>query len=121
MIDKDKISAYVAEIKTAVETLKGYREIDKETFLASPLIIRDTKYSFIIAGQASIDICYHLTARLLKKAPKATAIVLNFSESQASSLKILSQRCQLWQGSEISSFIIISRWITSRCMINSKK
>jgi uncharacterized protein YutE (UPF0331/DUF86 family) len=69
MIDKDKISAYVAEIKTAVETLKGYREIDKETFLASPLIIRDTKYSFIIAGQASIDICYHLTARLLKKAP----------------------------------------------------
>jgi|GEM_PF-2601231 len=69
MIDKDKISANVAEIKTAVETLKGYREIDKETFLASPLIIRDTKYSFIIAGQASIDICYHLTARLLKKAP----------------------------------------------------
>lgn len=43
--------------------------MDRETFLASPLIIRDTKYSFIMAGQASIDICYHLTAKLLKRAP----------------------------------------------------
>jgi uncharacterized protein YutE (UPF0331/DUF86 family) len=69
MIDDDRIAVYISEIKTAVETLRMYAEMDKQTFLASPAAVRDTKYSFIIAGQAAIDICYHLTAKLLKKAP----------------------------------------------------
>ncbi len=71
MIDRDRVSAYISEIKTAIDTLKAYSEIDKKAFLSTPSIIRDTKYSFIIAGQAAIDICYHLTAKLLKKVPKS--------------------------------------------------
>ncbi|MBA2124548.1 hypothetical protein B9J78_06430 [bacterium Unc6] len=71
MIDKDRIAAYISEIKTSMDTLNAYKEIDKQTFLASPIIVRDTKYCFIIAGQAAIDICYHLTAKLFKKAPTA--------------------------------------------------
>lgn len=69
MIDKDKITAYISEIKVALDNLKNYAKLDRQTFLSSPVSIRDTKYSFIIAGQAAIDLCYHLTAKLLKKAP----------------------------------------------------
>lgn len=68
-IDKDRIAAYVVEIKGSLETLKGYSKLEKEVFLSSAVTVRDTKYSFIIAGQAAIDICYHVTAKLLKKAP----------------------------------------------------
>lgn len=69
MIDKDKITAYISEIESAIETLKTYSALDKQVFLQSPVTIRDAKYCFIIAGQAAIDLCYHLTAKLLKKAP----------------------------------------------------
>lgn len=69
MIDQRKITAYVSEIKVALDNLRHYAKLDKEAFLSSPISIRDTKYSFIIAGQAAIDLCYHLTAKLLKKAP----------------------------------------------------
>ncbi|MBI4378389.1 MAG: DUF86 domain-containing protein [Nitrospinae bacterium] len=69
MIDRDRIIAYVSEVRAALKILKEYSKLDKKTFLSSPVNIRDTKYCFIIAGQAAIDICYHLTANLLKKAP----------------------------------------------------
>jgi uncharacterized protein YutE (UPF0331/DUF86 family) len=69
MIDKDKITAYISEMKSSLETLKNYSAIDRQAFLQSPITIRDAKYCFIIAGQAAIDLCYHLTAKLLKKAP----------------------------------------------------
>ncbi len=71
MISRDKITAYISEIKTSIDILKTYKDIDKQAFLSTPVIIRDTKYCFIIAGQAAIDTCYHLTAKLLKKAPTA--------------------------------------------------
>lgn len=49
-IDKDRIAAYVVEIKSSLETLKGYSKLEKEVFLSSAVTVRDTKYSFIIAG-----------------------------------------------------------------------
>ncbi len=69
MIDEERVALYVAEIKSTLDVLKSYSEIDKEKFLSSPITIRDTKYCFIVAGQAVVDLYYHLTAKLLKKAP----------------------------------------------------
>lgn len=69
MIDRDRVTAYISEIKVSLDNLKNYARLDRQSFLSSPVGIRDTKYCFIIAGQAAIDLCYHLTAKLLKKAP----------------------------------------------------
>ncbi|MDI6728781.1 MAG: DUF86 domain-containing protein [Thermodesulfovibrionales bacterium] len=69
MIDRDRVTAYISEIKVSLDNLKNYARLDRQSFLSSPVSIRDTKYCFIIAGQAAIDMCYHLTAKLLKKAP----------------------------------------------------
>lgn len=68
-IDRDRIAAYMSEITASLKTLREYRKLDKQTFLSSPITIRDTKYCFIIAAQAAIDLCYHLTAKLIKEAP----------------------------------------------------
>ena len=68
-IDRDRVTAYISEIKTSLENLRNYARLNKQDFLSSPVSIRDTKYCFIIAGQAAIDLCYHLTAKMLKKAP----------------------------------------------------
>ncbi|WP_297211386.1 MULTISPECIES: type VII toxin-antitoxin system HepT family RNase toxin [Thermodesulfovibrio] len=70
MIDRNRLINYISEIINALKVLKEYSKLTKEEFLNSPQIIRDAKYCFIIASQASIDICYHLTAKLIKKAPK---------------------------------------------------
>ncbi|MCX7794427.1 MAG: DUF86 domain-containing protein [Thermodesulfovibrionales bacterium] len=69
MIDRERITSYISEIKVSLENLKNYAKLDRTDFLSSPVVIRDTKYCFIIAGQAAIDLCYHLTAKLLKKIP----------------------------------------------------
>ncbi len=68
-VDKDRVTTYISEIKTSLNTLKDYKNLDKKAFLASPVAIRDTKYCFIIAAQAAIDLCYHLTAKIVRKAP----------------------------------------------------
>ncbi len=68
-VDKDRVAAYISEIKASLDTLKNYKNLDKKVFLASSVTIRDTKYCFIIAAQAAIDLCYHLTAKIVKKAP----------------------------------------------------
>ncbi len=68
-IDRDRVAAYVSEITASLKALREYRILDKQTFLSSPITIRDTKYCFIIAAQAAIDLCYHLTAKLIKEAP----------------------------------------------------
>jgi len=69
MIDRERVTTYISEIQNAINVLKDYAKLDRENFLSSPVNIRDTKYCFITAGQAAIDLCYHLTAKLLKKAP----------------------------------------------------
>lgn len=69
MIDRDRVTTYISEIKVSLDNLKNYTRLDRQSFLSCPVSIRDTKYCFIIAGQAAIDLCYHLTAKLLKKAP----------------------------------------------------
>lgn len=69
MIGRDRITSYVSEIKSALETLKSYATLKKHVFLQSPIIVRGTKYCFIIAVQAAIDMYYHLAAKLVKKAP----------------------------------------------------
>lgn len=68
-VDKERVATYISEIMTSLNTLKNYRNLNKGAFLASPVAIRDTKYCFIIAAQAAIDLCYHLTAKIVKKAP----------------------------------------------------
>ncbi len=68
-IDRDRVTAYISEIKVSLENLKNYAKLERGDFLSSPLNIRDVKYCFIIAGQAAIDLCYHLTAKMLKKVP----------------------------------------------------
>lgn len=50
MIDKDRIAAYISEIKTSIDILNTYKEVDKQIFLGSSIMVRDTKYCFIIAG-----------------------------------------------------------------------
>lgn len=70
MIDRNRLTNYISEIINALKVLKEYSKLTKEDFLNSPVTIRDAKYCFIIASQASIDICYHLTAKFIKKAPR---------------------------------------------------
>lgn len=69
-IDRERLAAHISEMAAAVELLQGYRSKSRSDFLRDPLIVRDTKYNFIIAAQAGIDICYHVTAAVLKKAPE---------------------------------------------------
>lgn len=69
-INKDKIEVYAGEIKEAVRLLKECTELVREKFLQDDTLIRSTKYNFVVASQAAIDICYHIVAKKGGRSPK---------------------------------------------------
>lgn len=72
-LNVEKILGNLKDIDEAIEQLIGLKAISKDDFIKS----MEHKYiayaGFIILTEAVIDICYHISAKLFKKAPTAYA------------------------------------------------
>ncbi len=68
-INKEKILTLVAEIQKAKKQLEEYRSLPEMVTLTSPEKLNSIKYLFIVAAEASIDICQHLSAKLFAEVP----------------------------------------------------
>lgn len=115
-VDKDRVATYISEIKTSLNTLKNYKNLDKKAFLGSSVAIRDTKYCFIIAAQAAIDLCYHLTAKIVRKAPADYSNCFELLSETGYFKRKHSRGWLLWQSSETFLCIIILRLMMSGYM-----
>ncbi len=68
-LDIEKIFKKCSEIDEALGQLKKYKSISKEEFIEN-IEYRYIAYAgFIILTEAVIDICFHISAKKLKKAP----------------------------------------------------
>jgi uncharacterized protein YutE (UPF0331/DUF86 family) len=81
-INKEKILTLVAEIQKARRQLEEYRSFSETVILTSPEKLNSIKYLFIVAAEASLDICQHLSAKLFAEVP----------ESYSTCFQILSKR-----------------------------
>ncbi|MEW6570594.1 MAG: DUF86 domain-containing protein [Nitrospirota bacterium] len=68
-MDKIKINARFEDIQKAVERLSKFTKIDKNSFLSNEDFIHIARSHFLIATEASINICYHIMAKRLKRTP----------------------------------------------------
>ncbi len=68
--DSDRMMKLVSHMREAVRELKRLKECEKKSFLNDPDKIGSTKYHFIIAIEAAIDMCNHLISRNGYRAPE---------------------------------------------------
>lgn len=70
-LNPEKIKVLSEEIRKAMESLKEYAQLQESEVLGNKTILNAAKYNFIIAIQATIDLCHHIVAKLAGKIPDA--------------------------------------------------
>lgn len=69
-VNTDRIIELMNETEKALYRLKELRNTKENLFLSDFRNIDATKYNFIMAIEACIDICNHIVAKLAKRMPK---------------------------------------------------
>ena len=69
LFHQDKIVKLISEIRKAYKHLNSLKTLTKELFLGDPDKICSAKYNFIIAIEATIDICNHIISHNGYRAP----------------------------------------------------
>ena len=72
-INLDIIRQRSVEIRQAISLLERHANLPREEFLADQTIIDASKYHLLIAIEAAISICTHLSARLAQRSPETYA------------------------------------------------
>lgn len=62
-IDKERIVFLIGEIEKSVSILKDYAQEGKEKFVTDMKSLGSIKYYLILAIEACVDICNHITAK----------------------------------------------------------
>lgn len=70
-IDLDRIRSRAADIRAALDVLRGYGARPDWEFLGNPEAIRSARYAFIVLIEAAVSICNHLCSRIARKAPSS--------------------------------------------------
>jgi len=65
----ERLKTLSEEIRDALNNLREYAGLSDTEILSNKTILNATKYNFIVAIQAVIDICHHIVARLSGKVP----------------------------------------------------
>jgi len=68
--DPDRMLKLISQMREAVGHLKRLKECEKAVFTSDPDKIGSTKYNFIIAIEAAIDMCNHIISRNGYRAPE---------------------------------------------------
>jgi uncharacterized protein YutE (UPF0331/DUF86 family) len=68
-LDPDVIRTRCSEIEQAVGRLERIRTGGRETFLADPDVRDVACYRLLLAIEAALALCYHVSARRLKQVP----------------------------------------------------
>ncbi|MFN3739602.1 MAG: type VII toxin-antitoxin system HepT family RNase toxin [Thermodesulfovibrionales bacterium] len=68
-IDIERINERIKDIEKAIGRIEAFKSKGKEEFLSIEDNIHIFRSHFLIAVEAAVSICYHLSAKLLKTTP----------------------------------------------------
>lgn len=66
-LNPEKIKVISEEIRKALDSLKEYAQLQESEILVNKTLLNAIKYNFIVAIQATIDLCNHIVAKLAGK------------------------------------------------------
>lgn len=72
-LNEDLIQARVEDIQQSLERLKQVQEWPRAQFLADQDTLDITCYRLLVAIEASLQICFHVSAQRLQRVPEAYA------------------------------------------------
>jgi Uncharacterized conserved protein len=72
-LNADLIRARCAEIEESVTRLEAFRTLSLEAFLSDRDALDVASYRLLIAIEASLALCYHVSAKRLRKVPEEYA------------------------------------------------
>lgn len=73
MIDLARVRQKAADIRGAVATLRALAARSEQDFIADDLAVSAAKYKLLVAMEAALDLCNHVCAKRLAKAPGSYA------------------------------------------------
>lgn len=72
-LNHEMIRARFAEIEESLERLDNLRNLSREEFLSSQDTIDIACYRLLIAIEAALNVCYHVSAKRLQRVPEEYA------------------------------------------------
>ncbi len=72
-INVEKITTLTGVAKEAIGSLNAYKNQSKDELLKNSEKLGNIKYQFIVAIEACIDICNHITSKQFSRAPESYA------------------------------------------------
>lgn len=72
-LNKELIQKRCQEIAESLERLEGIKKVEKDIFLKDQDLLDIACYRLLIATEASLNLCYHICAKKLKKVPSEYA------------------------------------------------
>jgi uncharacterized protein YutE (UPF0331/DUF86 family) len=69
-LNADLVRARCTEIEESLKRLEGLRALSLEDFLASQDTLDIACYRLLVAIEAALSLCYHVSARRLREAPE---------------------------------------------------
>jgi len=69
-IDQEKIFVKISDITESIQRLRSIGQMNLEEFLKNQDARDIASFRLIVCTEAAIDICLHLSAKLLKKVPE---------------------------------------------------
>jgi uncharacterized protein YutE (UPF0331/DUF86 family) len=72
-LNADLVRARCAEIEESVRRLEEFQRLPRDPFLANRDTLDIVSYRLLVAIEAALAICYHVTAQRLRKVPEGYA------------------------------------------------
>lgn len=72
-VNKERITTLIGEGTKALSVLEGYLGVERQLLLSSEERMGNIKYQFIVAIEAAVDICQHVSSRLFGVIPESYA------------------------------------------------
>jgi uncharacterized protein YutE (UPF0331/DUF86 family) len=70
-VNKEKLITLLAEIEKAESQLEEYAALEESAILSSTERLNSLKYLLIVAIEACVDVCQHLSAKLFSEVPES--------------------------------------------------
>ena len=116
-LNPDLIRARCVEIDTSLSRLEEIARLPRETFLSNQDTLDVACYRLLIAIEAALALCFHVSQRNdYITCLKNMQVALLRWNRQDLSPRIFPAACSRWHASEICSFMCIGRSTTGRCM-----
>ena len=115
-LNPDVVRARCAEIEESVQRLEALAATPLSDFLTDRDAQDIASYRLLVAIEAALALCYHVSSRRLRTTPADYAGCFALLEKRVSSHPISRRGCGAWRSSAISSFTCTGRSTTGGCM-----